>query len=434
MDKTRPTDWKYVSEGGATIVFSYVGPPNPAYDGTVLRLRKVTTDVEDVSAVSTTEDEPDDRIIEYQTRCMERLIPRHYLPRLESVALERRWLEQLATVHDAERPGRRIGKDHIDLTRHKGVLATDLVGGNWIAVEIKPKWAFLPSPTHLSQATKLIKTQTCRFCMHSHMRSSKDCKYANKYCPLDLFSGNPHRVQQAIDDLWDAWERSDGEVNNLKIFSRGKAVRPGQVRLFLLMRYYFITSISPDRIQEVFKKALCDTLLQSPILSIISRLQRMLDVLDIEGLSKLWREAQLESLSDEQIQVLPLGVSQSEPGMTDWVDFVTAFESVEMKELDHDQPRTSNLRYYILAYLLSATFKDCSIIARLGLLKPGNHSEIQEEPIRVIDLDPKSLNRLPRWEELDREIVMSYVPAERKMCVDENIVPSRVASGNGPES
>lgn len=137
MDKTRPTDWKYVSEGGATIVFSYGGPPNPAYDGTVLRLRKVTTDVEDVSAVSTSEDEPDDRIIEYQTRCMERLIPRHYLPRLESVALERRWLEQLATVHDAERPGRRIGKDHIDLTRHKGVLATDLVGGNWIAVEIK---------------------------------------------------------------------------------------------------------------------------------------------------------------------------------------------------------------------------------------------------------------------------------------------------------
>lgn len=205
----------------------------------------------------------------------------------------------------------------------------------------------------------------------------------------------------------------------------------------------FITSVSPDRIQEVFKKALCDTLLQSPILSIISRLQRTLDVLDIEGLSKLWREAQLESLlirsteqplSDEQIQVPPLGVSQSEPGMTDWVDFVTAFESVEMKELDHDQPRTSNLRYYILAYLLSATFKDCSIIARLGLLKPGNHSEIQEEPIRVIDLDPKSLNRLPRWEELDREIVMSYVPAERKMCVDENIVPSRVASGNGPES
>lgn len=68
--------------------------------------------------------------------------------------------------------------------------------------------------------------------MHSHMRSSKGRKYANSYCPLDLFSGNPHRVRQAIDSLWDAWERSDGEVNNLKIFSCGKIVKLGKVRLF----------------------------------------------------------------------------------------------------------------------------------------------------------------------------------------------------------
>jgi inositol-pentakisphosphate 2-kinase len=139
MDKTRPTDWKYVSEGGATIVFSYVGPPNPSYDGMVLRLRKATTDADDgsTSDVTTMDEEPDDPIIEYQTRCIERLVPRQYLPRLESVALERWWLEQLAKVHHGQRPGYRIGKDHIDLKRRKGVLATDLVGGNWTAVEIK---------------------------------------------------------------------------------------------------------------------------------------------------------------------------------------------------------------------------------------------------------------------------------------------------------
>jgi inositol-pentakisphosphate 2-kinase len=185
--------------------------------------------------------------------------------------------------------------------------------------------------------------------------------------------------------------------------------------------------VPPERVQEAFKKALCDTLVQSPVLSIISRLQRTLDILDIEGLSKLWRAAQLESpliqstgQSPSYKQIPPLGASQSEPSMTDWVDFVTNFESVEMKEMDHDQPRTENIRYYLLAYLLSATFKDCSIIVRLELLSPGkeNDSDAQVEPVHVIDLDPKSLNRLPHWEELDREIVSSYVPAERKRCIE----------------
>ena len=36
---TSPQDWKYISEGGATIVFSYTGD-NPLFNGTVLRLRK----------------------------------------------------------------------------------------------------------------------------------------------------------------------------------------------------------------------------------------------------------------------------------------------------------------------------------------------------------------------------------------------------------
>jgi inositol-pentakisphosphate 2-kinase len=176
--------------------------------------------------------------------------------------------------------------------------------------------------------------------------------------------------------------------------------------------------VSPERVQEAFKKALCDTLLQSPVLGIISRLQRTLDVLDIEGLSKLWRAAQLESSADKQIP--PLGESQAEPSITDWVDFVTDFESIKMREMDHDQSRTENIRYYLLAYLLSATFKDCSIIVRLELLNPGKEtdSDAQVEPVRVIDLDPKSMKRLPRWEGLDKEIVSSYKSVERKICID----------------
>lgn len=142
---TLPIHWKYVSEGGATIVYSYNGPPNHRFDGTVLRLRKSivpavpsrASDFGSGGESDEAQDEPDDPMIEYQTRCMERLIPPEHLPRLEPVRITRAWLEELIALHDAERPTDRKDRDQVDLTRSKGVLATDLVGGNQLAVEIK---------------------------------------------------------------------------------------------------------------------------------------------------------------------------------------------------------------------------------------------------------------------------------------------------------
>lgn len=145
ITQTRPEDWKYVSEGGATIVFSYAGSPNAHFDGTVLRLRKAivpragsrSDTVDSSNSTVIAGDEPDDPTIQYQERCMTRVVPREHLPRLESVHLERSWLERLVELQDGVRPQGRRDTDQVDLTRTKGVLATDLVGGNWIAVEIK---------------------------------------------------------------------------------------------------------------------------------------------------------------------------------------------------------------------------------------------------------------------------------------------------------
>jgi len=139
---TNPSDWKYVSEGGATIVFSYAGPSHSIFDGTVLRLRKISAGLsrQQNHAQSESEfgdDERDDPTIEFQSKCIERLISPRYLPRLESVVLNRPWLEALVALYDFVRPVERKEKDAIDLERKRGVLATDLVGGNWLAVEIK---------------------------------------------------------------------------------------------------------------------------------------------------------------------------------------------------------------------------------------------------------------------------------------------------------
>ncbi|KXN86936.1 Inositol-pentakisphosphate 2-kinase [Leucoagaricus sp. SymC.cos] len=432
ITQTLPSHWKYVSEGGATIVFSYVGPPNSPYDGMVLRLRKAVNE-NTLAAGPVDEDERDDPTIEYQTRCMEQLFPQENLPLLQSAGLEKAWLERLAKEHEISRPEARTGKDHIDFSRKKGVLATDLVGGGWIAVEVKPKWAFFPSATHLSEETKMIKTRTCRFCMHSFMRRQKSQKYVNNYCPLDLFSGRADRVHRAVSHLWDAWEHSDGSVNNLKVFARGKVVLPSRTERLLADNLRGNPTF--EQIRKAFQEALSDTLLNSPVLTIISRLQRSLDVLDIEGLSKLWQEAELQSSSYQSTlnsyfeqpipheRIPPLGVSsmylpEPEPSISDWVEFLDIFHSPQAAQMDHTRPKIENLRYYLLAYLLSATLKDCSIIVKLDFLEPESQDERKLHPVAVIDLDPKSLDRLQRWEKLDQEIVSSYTPMERKICID----------------
>lgn len=138
ISSSKPEDWKYVSEGGATIVFSYIGHSNAQFDNTVLRLRKATVPYQVITPDGISlHDEPDDPMVEYQSKCVARLVPQDHLPRLQTVRLDRAWLESLYHLHNGRRPESRINKDGIDFSKSKGVLATDLVGGDWLAVEIK---------------------------------------------------------------------------------------------------------------------------------------------------------------------------------------------------------------------------------------------------------------------------------------------------------
>ena len=69
--------------------------------------------------------------------------------------------------------------------------------------------------------------------MHNHLRKSSGEIIEMNYCPLDLFSGNEARITKAIHSLWDAWTESGGTVNNLKVFAKGKTLRPSEVRIRL---------------------------------------------------------------------------------------------------------------------------------------------------------------------------------------------------------
>lgn len=197
-----------------------------------------------------------------------------------------------------------------------------------------------------------------------------------------------------------------------------------------------------NAIRDAFAASLVRPLLQTPVLNILSSLQRNLDVLDIEGLSKLWRETessaplyrttfasffeQTAEGSSSAPPSTPIGVSSlflqsPEPAIPDWIDFLDTYLSSDKPEMNHDKPSPEHLRYYLLAYLLSATFKDCSIIVRLDFLRPSvpPQQEVQPGSVTVIDLDPKSMDKLRGWEKLDKEIARTYASVQKKVCIDE---------------
>ena len=144
ISETDPRDWTYIAEGGSTVVFSYDGPRNLHFDGTVVRLRKSpvlpTLPVPD----DKTSQDAEDPTVDFQEHVISRLVPPEFLPHLEHVQVERGWLERMVSFHDDRRPAKRRAKDGIDLERTRAVLATDLIGSKGWAVEIKviPK----PSP------------------------------------------------------------------------------------------------------------------------------------------------------------------------------------------------------------------------------------------------------------------------------------------------
>lgn len=179
-------------------------------------------------------------------------------------------------------------------------------------------------------------------------------------------------------------------------------------------------------LRERFISTITPPLLNTQVLRTLCKLQRTLDALDIEGLSRLWAlshsriPVEMPSTIDDPIENLPaLGSNSVEPSIADWSTFVDEY-LVSHASLDHTKPHISNLRYYLLAYLLSATFKDCSIMVRVNQgQNSGAAKDASRDSVTVIDLDPKSIQRLSKWEKLDREITESYAGVEGRNCMDE---------------
>ena len=175
-----------------------------------------------------------------------------------------------------------------------------------------------------------------------------------------------------------------------------------------------------DEIRDAFTAALLPLLLDTPVLHTLSTLQRTLDALDVEGLTALWARIRPAAASK-------LGHGEADQDMAEWTRFVDAYLARHAPASQaRDGPTTQGLtededelRYRLQAYLLSASFKDCSVILRM---KPGQAPG--QGTITVIDLDVKSVDRLAKWAKLDREIVDAYRGIPLRDCVDAGAAPA----------
>ncbi len=241
---TLPAHWRYVNEGGATIVYCIYWslrrsvhrhrPPPPQSR----HRRRPRSSVR-----------PRGRARRPLCRLS---TPNHFQarspflpPDLTVVYLNREWLVSLRTLSQSLRPISRRLKDEIDITRSKGVIATDLVGAGQGGLAIDDSrfrfsppsspltsthfsrnWGFLPNTSFLSQETRPNKSLYCRHCMHAQLKEAVGEPFARNYCPLDLFSASQLRIQTAVTSLWRAWLESNASINNLRIFIDGEIVKP----------------------------------------------------------------------------------------------------------------------------------------------------------------------------------------------------------------
>jgi inositol-pentakisphosphate 2-kinase len=164
-------------------------------------------------------------------------------------------------------------------------------------------------------------------------------------------------------------------------------------------------------LRPLFVEKLFPLLYDTALLRTLATLERTLDALDIEGLSALWN-------LDHHQEHAPVGLRSPEPTIDEWVSFTAEYlkGGREYDRFDLSKMDAGRLRYWVLAYLMSATFKDCSVILRLhGDEKDGN------DTITAIDLDPKSIERLRKWEKNDRDIVLAYKSRGimKEPCIDD---------------
>ncbi|XP_041774764.1 inositol-pentakisphosphate 2-kinase [Anopheles merus] len=240
MERIDENRLMYRAEGNANIVLSLSDNKH------VLRMRKSTVECREGKADSNVDLR---RFVKYSQVIASQFSP-CYVPAPKLAHLNTYNLQAFNERLRCFRPAMRLSKEIRELD---GILYPD--------VAFLPKWLYPARVRDLSQDSKISSTPTtthyqtycveikpkqgwlayefcdniplppeplsngggdlrkCRYCLHQYLKlQKKSIAKISKYCPLDLYSGKPVRVLQAVKGLIGAPQ------NNFKILKNGKVV------------------------------------------------------------------------------------------------------------------------------------------------------------------------------------------------------------------
>uniref|UniRef100_A0A2C9K8I6 Inositol-pentakisphosphate 2-kinase n=1 Tax=Biomphalaria glabrata TaxID=6526 RepID=A0A2C9K8I6_BIOGL len=325
-----------------------------------------------------------------------------------------------------------------------------------LSIEIKPKKSFM------TKSSSDDFNQVCRFCMHQHLKTkSGQWPQTSSYCPLDLFSGNKHRMKHAL------WSLIKTPQNNLKICKNGKEVYGSEIRqnLSAILSTWFpsnpnrtkkLISVFLDLVIEVlltrpstdqnsdpcpakpgtpvrnFCSQKCDSssfvycedekseeLPQGCVLEKIYSLQS-LDDLDIEGVYPLYK--QLKTRMEKEPWLINHWCLN---GPYDDVSWLLGRDGEHLSDLDPD-----SLDYAVLKvkrFLVSKTLQDCSIIAAIQpVTKSIQHKQdflrfdgdLYNFSVKVIDLDPKPFEKVETYYRQASDIAKTFAETSSAFTKD----------------
>ncbi|GAQ85921.1 Inositol polyphosphate kinase [Klebsormidium nitens] len=359
---------------------------------------------------------------EYARHVMGPLLGEAFVDPGVPVPAEDDFLKSLTAVVEGSRPGRwqkegplrlqsgwaLLITDHAASPGETFALANGQEGGSFqrrgpsVCVEIKPKAGFLPTSECISPANR-VKLEKTRYELMQHLKAEQGKVDAiSSYDPLDLFSMHPSHVIRAIDSLF------DNPQNNLRVFINGEAIKrtsressedTGALAGLEEALEGFCETADGLRV-EVLKELLVQRLAGSILLERL-RSAQMLDRFDIEGVIHLY-----------------------------WALCGSPSDRVAPKELPDatkrllSLPRESQLDV-LREFLIAATAKDCGLMLTFeaveeevaqqfrfseasptGVLKLRGKSYFCK--VAYVDLDLKSFRKIPKYWELDQQIVAAY--------------------------
>lgn len=301
----------------------------------------------------------------------------------------------------------------------------------FVCLELKPKWGFLPTSKYINPEHG-IKKRVCRFCLHQVLKvKSRKVFEMSKFCPLDLYGSCNCQIKYALRSLFETPQ------NNLTVSVNGQHVPVCELEQHLLEMQFSVNCMddlinliaeillhdsqqnSSVSIKQRFicshscftsHETECKELGEGGVLNVLRKLQ-CLDDMDIEYIAKCLQSDMSTRLEREDILNYHSNLWQY---LVKSIDFSSDVSSLE----------TENINVNICKYLLSTTFKDCSVLVTICRTPAG--PALLPEPIesvdtlfgtffyqiKLVDLDPRLFENIEYYHYLDHKIVSTYTREE----------------------